>query len=184
LPRKMRERSTPSAVLIRCHPREIHLAVSRKAVSLRQTWRRLGNGWFGGISFTKTATLRMRLRNSCGSESREPSTTLTKCSLHPSPSEINKGTLTPSSRHRACRHRHRLRHHLPCRRLRRPLLPRLALVERGHRQLPSDHKGLGRGILDIFCSCSMVRLAPLWQRSNNGRLTDAWRRRCQRYNAQ
>jgi bacteriorhodopsin len=30
-----------------------------------------------------------------------------------------------------------------------------------------------RGILDVCCSCPMVRLAPLWQRSNNGRLTDA-----------
>src|SRR5437588_3722920 len=75
-------------------------------------------------------------------------------SLHPSPSGIRKGTLTPSSRHRPCPHRHH--RHLPCRRLRLPLLPRLALVERGHRQLPSDHKGLSRGILDVFCSCSMV----------------------------
>ena len=30
-----------------------------------------------------------------------------------------------------------------------------------------------RGILDVCCSGPMVRLAPLWQRSNNGRLTDA-----------
>src|SRR6266446_79693 len=46
--------------------------------------------------------------------------------LHPSPTEINKGTLTPSCRSRPCRH-HR---HLPCRRLRLPLrlLPCLALV--------------------------------------------------------
>ena len=45
-----------------------------------------GDGWFGGISSTRTATLRMRLRNSCGSESSTSSTTLTKCSrfiLHP-----------------------------------------------------------------------------------------------------
>jgi len=45
-----------------------------------------GEGWFGGISSTRTATLRMRLRNSCGSESSASSTTLTKCSrsiLHP-----------------------------------------------------------------------------------------------------
>src|SRR5712692_5789848 len=62
--------------------------------------------------------------------------------LHPSPSEINKGTLTPSSRHRPGRHRHH--RHLPCRRLRLPLLPRRALVERGHRLLPGDHKGLSR----------------------------------------
>src|SRR3989449_9334430 len=50
------------------------------------------DGWFGGISSTRTATLRMRLRNSCGSESSASSTTLTKCSrfiLHP----LNKGTL-------------------------------------------------------------------------------------------
>src|SRR5713101_1340041 len=45
-----------------------------------------GDGWFGAISSTKTATLRMRLRISCGSESSASSTTLTKCSrfiLHP-----------------------------------------------------------------------------------------------------
>src|SRR5712692_6366428 len=70
--------------------------------------------------------------------------------LHLSPSEINKGTLTPSSR-RLCRH------HLPCRRLRLPLLPRLALVGRGYRQQPTDQKGLSRGILDVCCSCPMVR---------------------------
>src|SRR5439155_16719280 len=34
-----------------------------------------------------------------------------------------------------------------------PLLLRLALVEGGHRQLPTDQKGLSRGILDVFCSC-------------------------------
>src|SRR2546421_12273152 len=50
--------------------------------------------------------------------------------FHPSPTEINKGRLTLSSR-RLCRH-------LLCRRLRLPLrLPRLALVEGGHRQLPT-----------------------------------------------
>jgi len=64
--------------------------------------------------------------------------------------------LTPSSR-RLCRH-HR---HLLCRRLRLPLphrlLPRLALVEGGHRQLPTDQTGLIRGILDVFRSCPIVR---------------------------
>src|SRR5712692_7516071 len=76
--------------------------------------------------------------------------------LHPSPTELNKGTLTPSSRRRLCRH-HR---HLLCLRLRLPLrlLPRLALVEGGHRQPPTDEKGLSRGILDVFSSCPMVRL--------------------------
>jgi hypothetical protein len=61
--------------------------------------------------------------------------------------------VTPSSR-RPC-------HHPPhllcrCRRLRLPLglhLPRLALVEGGHWQPPTDQEGLSRGILDIFCSC-------------------------------
>src|SRR5207253_3318899 len=75
------------------------------------------DGWFGGISSTRTATLRMRLRNSCGSESSTSSTTLTKCSrfiLHPL---INKGTLTPSSRRRL-RRNHR---HLLCCCLRLPL---------------------------------------------------------------
>src|SRR5712692_5098024 len=77
------------------------------------------------------------------------------CTLHPSPTEINKGTLTPSSHLRLCRH-HR---HLLCRRLRLPLrlLPRLALGEGGHRRLPTDQKGQSRGILDVFCSCPMVR---------------------------
>src|SRR6266568_4983968 len=46
----------------------------------------------------------------------------------------NHSMLTPSSRHHL-RHHHR---HLLCRRLRLPLplLPRLALVEQEHRQLP------------------------------------------------
>ena len=39
-----------------------------------------------------------------------------------------------------------------------PLLLRLALVEGGHRQLPTDQKGLSRGILDVFCPRPMVRL--------------------------
>ena len=39
-----------------------------------------GEGWCGGISSTSTPTLRMRLRNSWGSESSVSSTTLTKCS--------------------------------------------------------------------------------------------------------
>src|SRR5208337_2784823 len=80
--------------------------------------------------------------------------------LHPSPTAISKSALTPSSR-RCCRHHHRHRH-LFCRnrRLLLPLrpLPRLALVEGEHWQRPADQRGLGRGILDIFCSCSMVRL--------------------------
>jgi hypothetical protein len=61
-----------------------------------------------------------------------------------------RGTLTPSSRRCLCRH-HR---HLLFRRLRLPLrlLP-LALDEGGH--------PLSRGILDVFCSCPMVRLV-LW----------------------
>src|ERR1035437_7570786 len=65
--------------------------------------------------------------------------------LHPSPTEIRR-TLTPSSRRR-CRRRHLLG-----RRLRLPLLPRLAPVEGGHRHLPTVQKSLGRGFLDVFCS--------------------------------
>src|SRR5208337_4276292 len=45
-----------------------------------------GDGWCGGTSSTRTATLRMRLRNSCGSESSASSTALAKCSrfmVHP-----------------------------------------------------------------------------------------------------
>src|SRR5450631_4901484 len=69
--------------------------------------------------------------------------------------------LTPSSRRRL-RHRRLL-----CRRLHLPLrlLPRLAPVEGGHRQLPTDQKGLSRGILDVCCSCPMVPLLPLGKRS-------------------
>src|SRR5436853_2244434 len=84
------------------------------------------DGWFGGISSTRTATLRMRLRNSCGSESSASSTTLAKRSrfiLHP----LDTGTLTPSSRRYRSRHyRNPLcrRRHLPLR-----LLSRLAPAE-------------------------------------------------------
>src|SRR5579859_2622048 len=81
---------------------------------------------------------------------------------HPLPMKINNGLLTPSSRRRFRRH-HR---HPFCRRLHLPrrLLPRLALLETGHRQ-PTDQKGLSRGILDVFCSCSMVRLVLLGRMS-------------------
>src|ERR1019366_8032505 len=83
--------------------------------------------------------------------------------LHPSSIKTNKGTLTPSSRRRLLRH-HR---HFLCRRrrLRLPLrrLPRRAVVERGHRQ--TDQKGLSRGILDVFCSCPMVRLVTRGKRT-------------------
>src|SRR5271157_3927477 len=51
------------------------------------------DGWFGGKSSTRTATLRMRLRNSCGSESSASSTILAKCSrfiLHPLKTEEGK----------------------------------------------------------------------------------------------
>ena len=100
-----------------------------------------GDGWFGGLSSTKTATLRMRLRNSYGSESSASSTTLMKVfALHPSPTELNQGTVTPSSRRRSCRHHH---HHLP----------RLALGEEEHRQPPTDQERLSRSILDVCCSC-------------------------------
>src|SRR5204863_5129784 len=50
-----------------------------------------------------------------------------------------------------------LHHHLL-----RPVLP-----ERGHRQLPSDQRFLGRGILDVFCACPMVRLVPFGNRTDN-----------------
>jgi hypothetical protein len=78
---------------------------------------------------------------------------------------LRRGTLTPSSRRR-CHHPC----HLLCRRLCLPLrllLPRLALVEREHWQLPTDQKSLGRGILDVFCSCPMVRPVPLGKRGHS-----------------
>src|SRR5207244_4894583 len=99
----------------------------------------------------------------CGSQSNASSTTLTKCSRFiRHPLKQIRGTLTPSSRH----HLPRLHRHLLCRRLRLPLplLPRLALVEQEHRQLPSDQKGQSRGTLDVFSSCQMVRLVPIDKR--------------------
>src|SRR5437667_4767958 len=54
--------------------------------SSRSCCRDCDDGWFGGKSSTRTATLRMRLRNSCGSESSASSTTLAKRSrviVHP-----------------------------------------------------------------------------------------------------
>src|SRR5439155_25012867 len=44
---------------------------------------------------------------------------------------------------------------LPLHHLLRPFLP-----ERGHRQIPSDQRFLGRGILDVFCAYPMVRFVP------------------------
>ena len=66
--------------------------------------------------------------------------------------------VTPSSRRLRRHHRHLL-----CRRPRLPLrlLPRLALVEGGHRQPPTDQKGL-----------TMVRLVAFGNRSDNGRRTE------------
>ncbi len=80
--------------------------------------------------------------------------------LHLSPSRINRGALTPSSP-RLPRHHP----HLLSRRLRLPLrlLPRLALAAGGHRHQLTDQEGLGRSILDVFCSCPMVRLSTPWQ---------------------
>src|SRR5437870_3963827 len=48
-------------------------------------------------------------------------------------------------------------------------LLRPVLLERGHHQLPNDQRFLGRGILDVFCSCSMVRLAPIANASRMSR---------------
>src|SRR5438309_2151077 len=79
-------------------------------------------------------------------------------------------TLTPSSRRR-CHHDL----HLLClsRRLGLPLrlLPRLVLVEAGDRRLPTDHKGLRRGIPDVFCSYPMVRLKFFSQPEQRARRT-------------
>jgi len=93
--------------------------------------------------------------------------------LHPSPTEINKGTLTPSCRSRPCRH-HR---HLPCRRLRLPLrlLPRLALVEGVHRQLAADQKGLSGAFL-MYSPRPMVRLGAFGNRSDSGRREELFER--------
>ena len=70
--------------------------------------------------------------------------------------------LTPSSHHRF-RHDHR-RHYCHCPRLPLRRHPRPALDAGRHRQLPTDQKGLNRGILDVFCSCPMLRLTRLQTR--------------------
>src|SRR5208282_5016402 len=74
--------------------------------------------------------------------------------LHPSPTEVNKGTVTPSSRRRSCRHHPHLLflcRRLPLRRLLLlPLRHRRALLARGSRRLPNDQAGLSRGIPDVF----------------------------------
>src|SRR5213593_3747750 len=119
-------------------------------------WR---GDWFGGESSTRIATFFIRLRNSSGSESSESSTTLMKSLRfipHPPTSE---GTLTSSSRYFRRHHHPFLRCHLrlsfplP---LPLPLLPRLVLLESGQ-----DHRGVGRDTLNLLCSYSMLRLAPL-----------------------
>src|SRR6266576_3540289 len=97
----------------------------------------------------------MRLRNSGGIESSASSTTLTKCSrfilLH---TQLERGTLTPSSLRRLRRHhrhiyrRFRLPLHLPPR-----LALRLAPLEGERRSLPSDQRPQGRDILNVLRSC-------------------------------
>src|SRR5207249_12316843 len=127
---------------------------AEKQSPLLPGWR---GDWFGGESSTKIATFFIRLRNSSGSESSESSTTLMKSLrfiLHPPTSE---GTLTSSSRYFRRHHHPFLRCHLrlplP---LPLPLLPRLVLLESGQ-----DHRGVCRETLNLLCSYSMLRLAPL-----------------------
>jgi hypothetical protein len=122
-----------------------------------------GSGWFGGKSSTRTTTLRLRLRNSCGSESSPLDEVL---ALHPSPTEVNRG-----------------------RSLRVAIVRFLVLIvifsavalvflffllfvfflvgllsEGECRRLPTDQERLGRETLDVFCSCPMVRLAVFGKR--------------------
>src|SRR6266567_3232237 len=67
------------------------------------------------------------------------------------PRTLAAPTVTPSSRRLRRHHRH------PCRFLRLPLRPRLALAAGGHRQPPTDQEGLRRGTLDEVCACAMLR---------------------------
>src|SRR5258708_1675233 len=71
------------------------------------------------------------------------------------------GMLTRSSRYLRRHHHHPLlRCHL---RLSFPLRlpPPLVRLESGHRQWPPDHKGVRRDILNVLCSCSIVRPTPV-----------------------
>ena len=72
-------------------PKGLLLVMSTYNRALLAVWSKLlsleslccpdrSDGWFGCISSTRTATLRMRLGKSCGSESSTSSITLTKCS--------------------------------------------------------------------------------------------------------
>src|SRR6267154_1451862 len=83
---------------------------------------------------------------------------------HPSPTEVNKGPLTPSSRRLRHHHRHLFFAVVY------PLLP-LALGEGEHRELAMEQKGRGLDIQE-FCSCLIVRLISLdfpWIDSTGGR---------------
>jgi hypothetical protein len=89
----------------------------------------------------------------------------------------NKGRLIPSNRrlrrHLRLRPRPRSHHH-PLPRLRR--LPRRVPAGGRHRLLPANQKHLGRDILDVFCSCLMVRLVALRNRKLRGRRISRGRR--------
>jgi hypothetical protein len=146
--------------------REVKYALLGRGNAMEQTQKQppllpdCGDGWFGGISSTRTATLRTTAEFLWERVERLLDYLDEMFTLHPLPTETNKCTLIPSNRRRLCRHH---RHHLLCRRLRLLLLP-LALVEGVHRQRPTDQKGLSRGILDSFCSCPIVRLVLLGKR--------------------
>ncbi len=74
--------------------------------------------------------------------------------------KIHTFLLTRSSRYFRRHHHPLLRCHL---RLSFPLRlpPPLVRLESGHRQWPPDHKGVRRDILNVLCSCSIVRPTPV-----------------------
>ncbi len=114
------------------------------------------DGWFGSHILYRNSNGRNASVESLW-RSRAPPRLSQTISRYPSLTAINKGWLTPNSRC-LCRHHH----HLLCHCLRLPLhlLPHLALVEGGYRQLEADPQSLSRDILGAFCSCPMVRLLP------------------------
>src|ERR1017187_6862411 len=76
----------------------------------------------------------------------------------------NKGTLTPSSRRRSCRHHHLLCRCLPLRPLLLPLRHRRALLARGSRRPPSDLEGSEWGQSGCILRMSDGTPRTPWQR--------------------
>ena len=104
----------------------------------------------------------MRLRNSGGTRVERILDYLDEIYSHPLHTQLERGTLTPSSLRRLHRHIYR--------RVRLPLHPprlalRLAPLEGERRSLPGDQRPQGRDILNVLCCAQdqIVRAVIHWQ---------------------